>query len=88
MQATRQHGDPSLRYDAQFRLFKILDRSGSAASWTISHCPFCGEKLPEDLSDEWWSQAEKFGFVELASDKNLLPPEMLTDEWWRNQGIE
>ncbi len=88
MQATRRHGDPSLRYDAQFRSFTIWDRADQSPGWTISHCPFCGEKLPDTLDELWWVEAEKFGFVDLGSDKKLLPAEMLTDEWWRKRGIK
>jgi hypothetical protein len=52
----------------------------------ILFCPWCGEKLPSDLSKE----LESIIFDELDLDDfqdPRMPEEFKTDAWWKNRGL-
>jgi hypothetical protein len=70
-------------------------------SYTISHseelgthmeyCPYCGKKMPKELTDEWYDILEKeYGLIDVNPgdyhDKRI-PKEFWTDEWWRKRGL-
>lgn len=56
---------------------------------SISYCPFCGTKLPVELSDYWFDILEiEHGIVDTAGeDKAKVPAEFRTDEWWKKRGL-
>jgi hypothetical protein len=59
-------------------------------SFTISHCPRCGAKLPESLFEQWYDIMEKeFGLSGLIGpdEAHLIPEEYKTDEWWKKRGL-
>ena len=52
----------------------------------IEFCPWCGVKLPSELTDE----LERILFDELdLDDENdpRMPEELKTDEWWKKRGL-
>jgi hypothetical protein len=53
----------------------------------IKHCPWCGEKFPRELLDEFVEELKKelniktdIGLGELKQRKDI-PPEFKSDEW-------
>ena len=60
----------------------------------LLYCPWCGRKLPEDLSEEMEEVLEKeYGITSKNwdspewNDDSHLPSEFKTDEWWKNRNI-
>ena len=79
-------------FDVTKRYFGIF-RKNSPWSISISNCPFCGAKLPENLIDERWDTImNELGSDYLPDDegnppKKELPEEFKTDEWWKKRGL-
>lgn len=74
-----ERSDIPVEYDDRFREHSIIVIGGRALQ-TITHCPWCGEKLPSSLRDEWFEQLRALGF-ELGDEG--IPPQMRSGEWWR-----
>lgn len=55
----------------------------------IQCCPYCGKRLPKELTREWLDLVEEeFGEEYLSPPKMYeLPEEWLTDEWWVKRGL-
>ena len=55
----------------------------------IQYCPWCGTKLPKELSNEWWDILEKeYNIIyPLESERDKVPAEFWTDEWWKKRGL-
>ena len=53
------------------------------------YCPFCGAKLPKELSDEWFDILEKEYGIDDPHDsqRDKVPAEFWTDEWWKKRGL-
>lgn len=68
--------DFPLIYKPKYRQYGIL-YFDQRSYVRIEFCPFCGQKLPESLRDEYFARLEEMGL----SLENA-PPEMRTDEWW------
>jgi len=78
--------DSSIKYVAKFRELglKILD--GGTSYQLINYCPWCGEKLPISLRDEWFDILDDDLELDDPDDPNI-PLEMTTDEWWLKKGL-
>ncbi len=58
--------------------------------YIISHCPWCGKKLPSNLTDKWFEILEKEYNLDDPDGKeqaHLVPNEFKTDEWWKKRGL-
>jgi hypothetical protein len=55
----------------------------------FNFCPWCGKKLPSDLTKEFYSILEKqYGVPYPDTDYHTnLPEEFKTDEWWKKRGL-
>ncbi len=51
---------------------------------TITHCPWCGAKLPESRRDEWFDRLRAMGINPLSGD--CVPDEYMTSEWYEKTG--
>ena len=47
---------------------------------TITHCPWCGKKLPESKRDEWLERLRAMGINPFVGD--YVPDEYMTSEWY------
>ena len=80
-----QHADPFdcadtvLVYNEPFGEYGIPIRDGGASYLIVSHCPWCGAKLPESARDRWFDAIDAAGLGDVATD--ALPPEFLTARW-------
>jgi len=74
-----------IQYNNTERLYSInLITSGGLQK--IYFCPWCGSKLPKDLTDE----LSEIVFDELnldGFDDPRLPEEFKSDEWWKKRGL-
>lgn len=57
---------------------KVLD--GGSSSILITHCPWCGQKLPESKRNQWFDEIEKLGIDPWTEN---VPDKYNTDEWFR-----
>ena len=70
--------DNVVKYKANSRSFYL---EGVNATYILSFCPWCGEKIPESLHDQRIDILEKLGIDEF--DEAHIPEEYKTDTWWR-----
>lgn len=83
-----QHGDPFdcpdtvIIYHEPFEEYGIPIRDGGASYLLLSHCPFCGAKLPESGRDAW------FDAIEVAELEDVpfteLPEKFQTAAWQKH----
>lgn len=57
---------------------KIYD--GGSSYILITHCPFCGQALPESKRDQWFDAIEKLGLDPWTDD---IPEKFETGEWYQ-----
>lgn len=74
-------------YSPKFRAFGLRILDGGSSTQDIHFCPWCGCKLPEDLSNVFFTELSRV----LNKDAGLFdldqaPPEFKTDEWWIKRG--
>lgn len=88
MDAELSKDDSILYYSTRYREYgvKIPKSTGGIL---MDYCMFCGKKLPNSVSDEWFETLEKEYGLErpLTADKKKVPQEFLTDKWWKNRGL-
>lgn len=70
-------------YVPQFREWGI-DYVDGLSFYTLEHCPWDGERLPESVRDEWFRRLEELG---LEPEDPRVPEEMRSDAWWREAGL-
>ena len=79
----------AIYYDKRKRNFAI-ELKGSSGIQRIFFCPWCGKRLPESLSDEFWDIIDKLEIdtseVPLE-DHPDMPEEFKSDEWWKKRGL-
>lgn len=71
------------------RSYELKDLE-SQIVYSMSYCPWCGSKLPEDLGDTFFDiMMEMLGEdVDLLDiDTDTLPKEFQSDEWWKKRGL-
>lgn len=71
-----------LVYVGRFREFGLLVDGGPVVD-TIEYCPWCGERLPRSLRDEYFDLLEDLG---LEVEDTEVPLELRSDAWWRMRG--
>ena len=82
----------ALRYSPHGRSYgiSVLDgEHGSAGNSeiSISHCPWCGSKLPCQLFDVRTKLLEEMFEDYDGSIDPRTPDEFKTDEWWKKRGL-
>lgn len=74
-----------IRYIKKYREFGILILDGGTSMMIIKYCPYCGEKLPEQLRDKWFGELEKLGILDPFNNK--VPAEFHSDRWWKKRNL-
>jgi hypothetical protein len=75
----KQEPDEHILYLPQTRTFQIIGSGSDAVD--ISYCPWCGNKLPDDLTD----QLVNIIYEELkldSYDNPRTPKQFKSDRWW------
>lgn len=82
-----ENREVAIIYVPEFREYgiKIMDMDGGISFQEIYYCPWCGQKLPPSLRDQWFDQIEALGYE--WGDSNI-PARYLSDEWWRERVSE
>lgn len=81
-------GEVAIYYSPKFRRYGIKILDGGNSTQLIRYCPWCGTKLPEELSDKFFEaiaevlkiEKEDVGLDDLSNPD--LPDEFKSDEWW------
>ena len=73
-------------YEPRFREYFIdIKAEYGGVSCSVSHCPWCGTKLPKGLRDEFFDTLEKEYKIETdigeCEERADIPLEFKTDEW-------
>ena len=87
-----------VEYNHDTRSYRFVIRYDNGESHGVRlplmYCPWCGRKLPEDLSEEMEEVLEKeYGITSKNwdspewNDDTHLPSEFKTDEWWKKRGL-
>ena len=85
METHVENGEIAVRYFARFREYGIGYVDDPDTVVLITHCPWCGEELPESLRDEWYEAIDELRLEPDAEDE--IPPEFLCDDWWLNRDL-
>lgn len=72
--------DVPIVYSPRFREYGLRIMDGGSARQLIDYCPWCGQRLPDSLRDEWFERLARLGFE--PQDPGI-PDDMETDAWWR-----
>ena len=79
-----------VKYIPMFREYGISAVKPSHAVQQMNYCPWCGQKLPESLRDEWFDEIDELGLddIDLGSIVDgdpRIPEDMKSDAWWRKR---
>jgi hypothetical protein len=80
----KQEPDEHILYLPQTRTFQIIGLGLDTVD--ISYCPWCGNKLPDDLTD----QLVNIIYEELKLDSYndpRLPKQFKSNRWWVDLGL-
>ena len=72
--------DVAVIYISKFREYGIRILDGGSSFLVITYCPWCGNRLPTALRDQWFDKIELLG---LEPDSDAIPLELTTDAWWQ-----
>ena len=86
----------AILYSPAYRLYSLpwLQKGRTISTVTksqkIDYCPWCGKKLPTDLTNRWFEILEKEYHLDdprSKEQKKLVPAEFHTDKWWKKRGL-
>lgn len=73
--------DALVAYAARYDEYGLVIHDGGASVRLISHCPWCGRKLPESRRSQWFDELKALGFDEPTVQE--VPEKYKTDAWYR-----
>jgi hypothetical protein len=86
MEKTLADGRIMIGYDAAKRRYYLPLSWPHKSTQGVFYCPWCGTKLPKELSDTWFETLEKEYGIDDPYKINY-PQEFNTDEWWIKRGL-
>ena len=84
------HSNSLLEYDPKVRSYLFFLRNDpDGTHQEFNFCPWCAQKLPEDLNEKWEEILKSEHFLEEPCDveESKLPKDFQTDEWWKKRGL-
>ncbi len=72
-------GDQLLCFDDLFEEYGLIIHDGGSTYVCITHCPWCGTRLPESRRDAYFDELERLG---LAIWRDDLPERYRRPGWW------
>lgn len=90
MQLNLDDGRVQIFYSPEERRYYINVMNGKriAATQGLFFCPWCGTKLPDDLSTEYHEiLAKEYAIDSHHVQTKKIPLEFQTDEWWKKRGL-
>jgi hypothetical protein len=74
-----------IMYIDSWREYRIHIARMGWSTTVILYCPWCGTKLPERLTEEWYQTLSRMGYSDPGEE--TIPEEFNTSEWWRERGF-
>lgn len=71
--------DSLVFYSPVFDEYGLIVHDRSSTYIHITHCPWCGVRLPEPKRDLWFDTLKKMGYRDPLDQQ--IPEEFLTDAW-------
>ena|SRR3990167_5096028 len=79
-------GEVGIIYLDKYREYGInVFSTGYGTIQVIQYCPWCCNKFPVSLRDQWFKELEKM-FGE-DWEENQVPEEFKTSAWWKNRSL-
>jgi hypothetical protein len=76
-----QGPNPVILWISRWNEYRIeISRHGNSAT-LIYFCPWCGQRLPPSLSEEWYQTLRAMGYDDPGEQD--IPQEFESDAWWR-----
>ena len=72
--------DVLVSFVEKFQEYGLFIHDGGSSSIAISHCPWCGTKLPESLRSRWFNELEPLGFDDPPSQE--IPERYKSGAWY------
>ena len=72
--------DIPITYIAKFREYGISILDGGSSHLVIHFCPWCDQKLPENLRNRWFDELEGLG---IDPEDDIVPEEFKDERWYR-----
>jgi hypothetical protein len=86
METFLSEGKVAISYSLDFREYAI-DLRTSSGKQLIQFCPWCGQRLPSPLRDEWFRELENmFDNFDGFGDPRI-PEEFRSDAWWKERKL-
>ena len=79
-----------VEYSPETRYYYFpLYGSNAGTHLSFGHCPWCGNKLPKSLGEEWCAVVKNdLGIEDVDFEQwAKLPEKYKTEQWWRERGI-
>ena len=79
----------AINYNAKYREYSIDLRENKIVRQGIFHCPWCGNKLPRRLRDDYFEalKAEHNMDIDIMRKDSELPSDFRDETWWRKRGL-
>lgn len=76
-------------YDKKFREYYIWGNKERTVWQILDFCPFCGNKFPNSLRNEWYDILEDEFKIEdpCNTESNKIPHSFLSDTWWKKRDL-
>lgn len=71
--------DTVLVYNEPFDEYGIPVRDGGETYVIVTHCPWCGTKLPDSKREAWFDKIDKLGLIDAT--ETSIPEKFLTAAW-------
>ena len=79
MDAAIRNDRVPVSYVSKFREYGIDFLDEGVSFVQILFCPWCGQRLPASLRDEWFAQLERRGIDPMDDE---IPPEFMDESWF------
>jgi len=83
------HPKYPVKYNKVFRTYYI-ELFNQPNIITLDYCPWCGVRLPKELTNEFFATLENEYKIETNMGEykdTSLPDEFRTDVWWKKRGL-
>jgi hypothetical protein len=79
MQDAINDPDIPIVYSPKFRELGIRVLDGGDSTIAIQYCPWCGNRLPDSLRNEWFDELER---LHIDPYGDAIPEQFLNDRWY------
>ncbi len=74
--------DSLIAYAPTFDEYGLIIHDGGPSYLRITHCPWCGSRLPESKRDRYFDRLAELGLDDTPAEN--LPEHFKSDAWWQS----